>query len=218
MSINIYIFQNMPWSVLNIDMIAQAFPISVCWRTKIPELIKFSQTSLLHAEFSWDVARSVGGNNVWHINKENIFYGEITVFIYATSQTVFLQWSVLSIGNPLRLLTTVSKDAGYPHPNWNLVHTHPPTQTCLLQPKCVACGFTPCPKTFIWVILLKLPRSAAAHQCPKSCKIISIKFRMSKVRKGYLCWPCGRMCGQCLRLTSEHTCRCGIHREDSWGT
>lgn len=91
----------MPWSVLNIDMIAQAFPISVCWRTKIPELIKFSQTSLLHAEFSWDVARSVGGNNVWHINKENIFYGEIRVFIYATSQTVFLQWSVLSIGNPL---------------------------------------------------------------------------------------------------------------------
>ena len=25
----------MPWSVLNIDVIAQAFPISVCWRTKI---------------------------------------------------------------------------------------------------------------------------------------------------------------------------------------
>lgn len=26
------------------------------------------------------------------------------------------------------------------------------------------------------------------------------------------------MCGQCLQLTLEHTCRCGIHREDSWGT
>lgn len=207
----------MPWSVLNIDMIAQAFPISVCWRTKIPELIKFSQTSLLHAEFSWDVARSVGGNNVWHINKENIFYGEIRVFIYATSQTVFLQWSVLSIGNPLSSWLQSLRMLGILiqiETSYTLILQHRPA--CCNQ--CVACVSTPCPKTVIWVILLKLPRSAATHQCPKSCKILSIKFRMSKVREGYLCWPCGRMCGQCLRLTSEHTCRCGIHREDSWGT
>lgn len=139
MSINIHIFQNMPWSVQNIDVIAQAFPISGCRRTKIPELRQFIQTSLLHAEFSWEVAKSVGGQYVWHVHKESIFYGEIRVFIYATSQTVLLQWSVLNIGNPLKLLTTLPKDSGHPHPNWNLILTLTTTQTCLLQPNCVDC-------------------------------------------------------------------------------
>lgn len=120
--------------------------------------------------------------------------------------------SVLGIGNPLRLLPTVSKDAGRPHPDWGLIHV-----ILLHRPAC-------CNQAVLFVSFLSsmskdlhlshptpTPQAADIHQCPKSCKY-SIKFGVSKGR------PCGKMCGQCLQLTSEHTCRYGIHREDSRGT
>lgn len=108
---------------------------------------------------------------------------------------------MLSIGNPLRLLTTVSKEAGHPHPCWKFTRTHSPAQTC--------CNQTLLPVSFFYSMSEELhlshPTQTPQVRCPKTCKSLSIKLGVSKVREGGT-WvdPMGRCVGSACGLLRAH--------------
>lgn len=120
---------------------------------------------------------------------------------------------MLSVRNPLRLLTTVAKEAEHPHPNQKLSHTQ-------LQQAC--CNSAVLPASFLYSM-------SSEPSPPNSPGQLPLTDAPNPINHFPLNWKCQKTERGVPELTlwedvwaepeayPQHTCRCGIHREDSRG-